>query len=269
MANALRSAKSSSDWSRNELLAYNITISSVTPNQFFHHGADPSLDHLDPAILNASPSSEDPSLSEAVAEYLVYLDLATTATQESAIDDFAAHTLRLLGFNERKTLVKTRYVVPLTICGDANRAAQTDVCLLHRPTLVLLVLVKDKTLSNRTDVEAQVVAEAIAAFQFNNTKRGDSGLPFLNSMTIPCITMSGTRPTFYLVPVTQDLSNAVIQGHYPATQTQISKCVTVGTQAWGPSEGMRDIQYRKLAFKRLLAFKTLAKSHWQQFSDGF
>ena len=269
MANALRSAKSGSDWSRNELLAYNITISSVTPNQFFHHGADPSLDHLDPAILNASPGSDDPSLSEVVAEYLGYLDLATTATQESAIDDFAVHTLRLLGFNERNTLVRTRYVIPLTICGDANRAAQTDVCLLHRPTLVLLVLVEDKTLSNRTDAEAQVVAEAIAAFQFNNMKRGDSGLPLLDSMTIPCITMSGTRPTFYLVPVTQDLSNAVIQGHYPATQTQVSKCVTVGTHARRPSEGMWDIEYRKLALKRLLAFKTLAKSHWRQFLDGF
>ena len=269
MANALRSAKSGSDWSRNELLAYNITISSVTLNQFFHHGADPSLDHLDPAILNVSPGSEDPSLSEAVAEYLGYLDLATTATQESAIDDFAAHTLRLLGFNERKTLVRTCYVIPLTICGDANRAAQMDVCLLHRPTLVLLVLVEDKTLSNRTDAEAQVVAKAIAAFQFNNAKRGDSGLPLLNSMTIPCITMSGTRPTFYLVPVTQDLSNAVIQGHSPAVQTQVSKCVTVGTHDRRSSEGMGDIEYRRLALKRLLAFKTLAKSHWQQILDGF
>jgi hypothetical protein len=169
MDNVLRSTRLGSDW----LLAYKITISSVTPNQFFHHGADPSLDHLDPAILNASPGSEDPSLSEAVAEYLGYLDLATTATQESAIDDFAAHTLRFLGFNERKTLVRTRHVIPLTIT--------TDVCLLHRPILVLLILVEDKTLSNSPDAEAQVVAKAIAAFQFNNTKRGDSGLPLLNS----------------------------------------------------------------------------------------
>jgi len=269
MVNAIRSAKSGSDWTRGELLAYNITISSVTPNQFFHHGVDPSLDHLDPAILNASPGSDDPSLSEAVSDHLSYLDLATNATQESAIDDFSAHTLRLLGFNERKTVVRSRYAIPLTICGDGNRAAQTGVCLLHRPTLVLLVLVEDKTLSNWTDAEPQVVAEAIAAFQFNNTKRGDRGLPLLNSMTIPCITMSGTRPTFYLVPVTQDLSNAVILGQYPAIQTQVSKCVTVGAHPRRASEGMEDTEYRKLALKRLLAFKTLAKSHWQQFLDGF
>jgi hypothetical protein len=40
-------------------------------------------------------------------------------------------------------------------------------------------------------------------------------------MTIPCITMSGTRPTFYLVPVTQELSTAVIGGVYPATETTV------------------------------------------------
>ncbi|KAF8799454.1 hypothetical protein BYT27DRAFT_7263917 [Phlegmacium glaucopus] len=236
MANALRSAKSGSDWSRSELLAYNITISSVTPNQFFQHGADPR---------RRIPR---------------YLDIVTNATQESAMDDFAAYTLGLLGFNECKTLVRTRYVISLTICSDADtRATQTE-CLLRRPTLVLLVLVEDKTISNRTDAEAQVVAEAIAAFQSNNMKRGDSGLPLLNSMTIPCITMSGTRPAFYPVPVTQDLSNAVILGCYAATQTQVSKCVTVGTHAQHANEGMGDTEYRKLALKCLLPLERRRKA---------
>jgi len=255
-------------WSRSELIAYNITIDNATPGEFFHHGADPSLDHLDPAILNSLPGSDDSSLPEDVAEYLAYLDLATNATQESAVDDFALHTLRLLGFNERKTLFRTRFIIPLTICGDPNRTAETDVCLLHYPSFVLLVLVEDKTLYNKGDPEAQVVAEAIAAFQYNNTKRGNKGLPLLDSMTIPCITMSGTRPTFYLVPVTQDLSDAVILGQYPATTTHVSKCVTVRTHARRPSEGMEDARYRTLALKRLLAFKTLAKSHWEQNLNG-
>ncbi|PPQ92889.1 hypothetical protein CVT25_010111 [Psilocybe cyanescens] len=219
--------------------------------------------HLEPAILNASSHLDDLSLSDAGAEYLGHLELATQATHESAVDDFAAHTLKLLGFDERKILVKMRHSIPLTICGGGNRAAQADVCLsLHRPPLVLLVL------ANRADAEARVIAESIAAFQFNNTKRGDCGLPLLNSMTIPCITMAGTRPTFYLVPVTQDLSNAVILGQYPATPTQVLKCVTVGTHDRCAREGMGDIEYRKLALTRLLAFKHLAKSHWQQFLAG-
>jgi hypothetical protein len=68
-----------------------------------------------------------------------------------------------------------------------------EVCLIYRPTFILLVLVEDKTLNNRTDAEAQVIAEAIAAFQFNNRKRKEHGLDPLDAMTIPAITMSGTR----------------------------------------------------------------------------
>ena len=58
------------------------------------------------------------------------------------------------------------------MCGEANRVAQTDVCLIHRPTSILLV----QTPSNRTNAEAQVIAESIAAFQFNNRKRSERGL---------------------------------------------------------------------------------------------
>jgi hypothetical protein len=50
-----------------------------------------------------------------------------------------------------------RYAIPLTICADSNMIAQTDVCLLHRPTMVLLVLIEDMIISNRTDAESQVV----------------------------------------------------------------------------------------------------------------
>ncbi|KAJ7359815.1 hypothetical protein DFH08DRAFT_921823 [Mycena albidolilacea] len=229
-------AKSASDWSVNELLAYHIT---VKPETFFR--ADPSLDHLDPEILTARAGADGPELSDTTARYLGYLDLATHA---SLIDDFARETLHLLGFSERNLILSTRYIIPLTICGE-TQTAQTDVCLLHRPTLVLLVLV-----ANRTDAQSQVIAQAIAA----------TGYPPLPSMTIPCITMSGTRPTFYLVPVTLELSNAVATGQYPSSETVVSMCVTVPRA----SDGMEDTQYRQLALKRFLAFKTLAKSHWEE-----
>ncbi|KJA26788.1 hypothetical protein HYPSUDRAFT_63566 [Hypholoma sublateritium FD-334 SS-4] len=263
MAQFIRSAKSGSDWTDAELLAYNVSITSTSPAVFFQSDADPSLDHLDPAILT-SPNAEDPNLSAATADYLGYLDLASHATQESAIDDFAAATLRFLGFNERHTTVATRYIIPLTICGE-TRTAQTDVCLIYRPTTILLVLVEDKTLFNKTNVEAPVVAEAIAAFQFNNTKRAARGQPILEAMTIPCITMFGTTPTFYLVPVTRELSDAVKTAQYPTSQTQVLKCVTVVTHQRRLSDGMADTEFRKLALARFVAFKTLAKSYWQQY----
>ncbi|KJA27006.1 hypothetical protein HYPSUDRAFT_35522 [Hypholoma sublateritium FD-334 SS-4] len=136
--------------------------------------------------------------------------------------------------------------------------------------MVLLVPIQEKTLSNRTDAESQVIAEAIAAFQFmiNNQKREERDLAGLAAMTIPCITMSGTRPTFYLVPVTPELSTAVIGGVYPATETKVLKCVTVVAHTRRVSVGMEDTEYRKLALKRLLRFRTLAKKHWNLFLEG-
>jgi len=200
-------------------------------------------------------------------DYLGYLDLATKATQESLIDDFARETLKLLDFNGRHTTVTTHYIIPLTICGDA-RVAQSDVCLIHRPIFILLVLVEDKILSSKANAESQVFAEAIAAFQFNNTKRTARGLDPLDAMTIPCITMSGTRPTFYLVPVTTELNDGVITGQYPATQIRILRCATVLTRNRRASTGMEDVEYRKLALKRFLAFKALAEGHWRRILEG-
>ena len=229
---------------------------------FFQSDPDPPLDHLDPAILTSPINADDPNLSDATADYLAHLDLATHVTQESAIGDFAAATLKFLGFNERHATVATRYIIPLTICGE-TRAAQTEVCIIYRPTTILLVLVG--TLLDKTNAEAQVVAEAIAAFQFNNAKRAARGQPVLEVMTIPCIIMFGTNPTFYLVPVTTELSKAVVTAQYPTTQTRALKCVTVMAHQRRISDGMADTEFRKLALKRFIAFKSLAKSYWQQF----
>ena len=269
MANFIRSAKSGSDWTSHELIAYNIIFSPLSPGEFFTT-PDPTLDHIDSAILNSPPGDIDPALSDVATEYLAYLDLAR-GVQEDFVDDFAAETLKLLGFNERLTVVSTCFTIPLIICGESNRVAQPDVCLLHRLTFVLLVLAEDKTFTDKARPEVQVVAEAIAAFQYNNDKRSDHDLPPLDAMTIPCITMSATCPTFYLVPVTTELSNAVTSGQYPATQTQVLQCATVATRAthiWNANTGMEDTEYRKLALKRFLAFKTLAKSHWEHILEG-
>jgi hypothetical protein len=262
-------AKSGSDWTVSELLAYNIVVQPTPPDQFFGPNAHPPLDHLDRAILDGRPGDDSPNISEVAVEYLGYLDMATNATQKTFIDEFATQTLKLLGFQDRHSLIIQRNIIPLTICGQ-SRSAQTDVCLLHRPSMVLLVLAKDKTLNNQTPataVEAQVIAEAIAAYQFNNDKRTQRTLPILDAMMIPCITMIGTRPTFYLVPVTKELSESVMTGSFPATQTHVLKCVTTPAHARA-GEGMEDTEYRRLALKHFLAFKTLAKSHWIKFLDG-
>lgn len=107
--------------------------------------------------------------------------------------------------------------------------------------------------------ESQVVAEAIAAFQYNNRVRDILGKPLLEQMTIPCITMLGTKPVFYKVPVTKALSDAVISGQFPDQPTVVSKRI-VSSGSRRLSEGMETPAFRKIALQHYVAFRALAKS---------
>ena len=263
MANLTRAPKLASNWTTNELLAYNITVDAWPPRDFFNRNPEPSLAALDPSLLSSAVDAEN--VPDPTFRYLTHLDLATHSGHESSINDFARENLRLLDFEERGLALSARYVIPWTICGDNRRPGQADVCLLDRRSMIVLVLQKDKALFNSTQPEPQIIAEAIGVYQYNNERRQARGLPTLDAMTIPCITMVGTRPTFYLVPVTKTLSVAVMTGQYCEIQTKVLKCVTVLGHHRPSSEGMESPEYRRVAFQRFVAFKDLAKEHWQRF----
>jgi len=208
------------------------------------------------------------NLSDSTLRYLTYLDLAAHASQESFIDEFSRQTLDLLGYSERGLALFTRYNIPLTICGE-DKSVQTgsDVCLVDGRTMILLILQVGKTVFNSSNPEPQVIAEAIAAYQYNNDNRERRGLATLDTMVLPCITMVGTRPTFYLVPVNRALSDAVTTGQFPDANaaTVVLKCVTVAGHNRSSSEGMEKPEYRRVALERFKAFRILAKSHWKKF----
>ncbi|OAX37598.1 hypothetical protein K503DRAFT_771345 [Rhizopogon vinicolor AM-OR11-026] len=83
-------------------------------------------------------------------------------------------------------------------------------------------------------------------------------------MTIPYITMVGTRPTFYLVTLTQALSVAVVTDQSPKAPTDVVKCHFLGRNRRA-SEGMETPEYRWVAFQRFPASKDLAKEYQQTF----
>ena len=170
LAEIIRSAKPGSDWTRNELMAYDIGIVPLTPEEFF--GATPtSLADLDPLIVTGSKEYDTENISDTTLRYLTYLDLATHSGQESLIDEFSRQTLDLLGYSERGLALATRYNIPLTICGD-YKSGQTNVCLLDGRTMILLLLQEDMTVFNSSNPEPQVIAEAIAAYQYNKRQTG-------------------------------------------------------------------------------------------------
>jgi len=261
--------KPGSDWNDQELTAFNIAIESLSPAEFFPT-PDPSLDHIDRAVLYGSspPDDTDLTIPDAAVEYLAFLNLAITAPEAGFLSNFAYKTLALLDFAGFHHMLPG-FPIPLTICGKTD-PVQTDLCVVYtRQRFILLVLVNNKVDAvDAVDAEAQAIAGAIAAFQFNNNTRRDRRLAPLDAMTIPCITMTGTHPDFYLVPVTTALSNGVIISQRPKTQTRVLHCPTTETHTQGASVGMEDPEYRRLAFKRFLAFKELVQGHWALILKG-
>jgi hypothetical protein len=81
---------------------------------------------------------------------------------------------------------------------------EVNICLMDSSTEMVYIIQENKTMRNPHDPEQQLIAEAIAAFQNNNNIRQGKGLDPLDKMTLP---MVGTRVTFYLVPVTDELNN--------------------------------------------------------------
>lgn len=266
MANLIRSAKSGSDWLSNELLAYNITVQIQDATEFFGHELGP-IDHLDPNLFSSVDPTIATNFSKETYRFLCYLDLASrpNAGQECAIDDLAKSVLKIAGFDELDTILRSRYAIPFICCGE-DRTAKSDICLVHLSSLILLVVQEDKTTLSSRNSEPLVIAQAIATFQHNNRKRMGLNLPLLDKMTIPCITLVGTRPFFYKVPVTQQLSNCVETGQYPSEQTVVTRCAPPARRR---AEGMEVPDYRRVALQYYDAFRAMAKDCWTAFLDGW
>jgi hypothetical protein len=67
---------------------------------------------------------------------------------------------------------------------------------------ILLIVQENKRSVNAGYPEAQLVAEAIAAFRQNNLLREQRNLSILDSRIMAGMTMCGTSPIFYKIPVT-------------------------------------------------------------------
>ena len=187
MANLIRSAKSAIDWTRAELDAYNISISDEDAQTFFGLPVLPQ-----PTVDQELLQIQDANLvaDERNAELINLLDLAMVpGSEESAVDDFAVVLFRALGYLGRM-VARTRKDIPFLICGKW-RHAKTDVCIVDCSQNDIMMLVQEDkrfsvTETATTEAEAQLVAEAIAAFSYNNEARRAAGLPLHASRVCLC-----------------------------------------------------------------------------------
>ncbi|KAF8967725.1 hypothetical protein BDZ97DRAFT_1978751 [Flammula alnicola] len=133
-------------WTSNDLAAYNIDDRSPPPIR-----GPPSSDIRPTQYLRNRSSFPDlycPSQRKSIRWHLSTPSIPRSCHSgqlRPAIDDFAEELLRLLGFEERGTLQRSRYSIPFMICGDDKRSAQTDLYLVQGTTTILLVIQEDKT----------------------------------------------------------------------------------------------------------------------------
>ncbi|TDL25241.1 hypothetical protein BD410DRAFT_633059 [Rickenella mellea] len=263
MANLTRSAKSGCDWTSLELLAYNITVELQKPLSFFGRELL-SIDHLDSNLFSSTDPDTILDLSKDTYRFLVNLKDASRANpfHESAVHELARGVMEVTRFDGGQKIPRSRYEICFTMCGDGDQEAIADVCLLQLKNSIILLVVHEEPIDFR-DPEPKVIAEAIAAFEHNNLRREKMGFKPLEAMTIPCITFVGTCPTFYMVPVTKQLSECVINGQYPEQTTVVTRCAPPPN---GPAyEGMEVLEYRKAALQCYTTFREVAKEYWSKF----
>ncbi|THV04066.1 hypothetical protein K435DRAFT_714828, partial [Dendrothele bispora CBS 962.96] len=224
MAHLIRSAKSGSDWTLNELRAYNIYLHRQDHLTFFGVAALPRP-NVDPELINNADATDMAESQN--AELITLLDLAMShRSGENAVGDFVVQLFRTMGYVHRERVARSRKDLTLQICGEL-RHARTDVCLVDRANNDIVLLVQeDKRVEDGENnvAEAQLVAEAVAAFAENNKNREASGLEPLAQKVIPGITMIGTSPTFYKINVTRNLVDHVCCGTYPSDHTLVTYC---------------------------------------------
>ena len=171
-------ATAGSDWTSSDLHSYNIRVDAQDIQTFFGLPALPSPT-VDPELLQIQDANL--MVNDRNAELTNLLDLAMVPTsQQSQVDDFAVELFRALGYVRRHRVASTRRDIPLLICGEW-RHAKTDVCIVDCSRNDILLLVQEDkrfgAIEATTEAEAQLIAEAIATFSYNNAARDNVGLP--------------------------------------------------------------------------------------------
>ena len=248
-----RTSRSGREWTEAQLTDYNIEITNVDANTFFAQPIENvMLDEVPESILTCLTSNDITDDDDAGYDLLRFHDIVMSGGLENTVNNLVEELLRILKFRGSRRIILTCQRLPLMMCGT-NTTAETDVCVQNDENILLLVQ-EDKAYRNSDDLEPQLVAEAIAAFQYNNRiRRRHLRKEPLSTYTFPCVTMVGSHARFYKIPVSHELNEGVINGYKPLVKTDI--------QCFDPLEnnpmsalGMAQLDSRK---KILQSFKLM------------
>jgi len=135
MTHFIRSAKSGSDWTENELFAFNIIIQDVDVATFFGVPHLPSTT-VSPVILNNALQPDFP-ISKDDRLFFRYLERANIG-EKATVDDFAGHILRMLNFDDEGKLIASKRELSFTMCGT-RVWAKADITVMDNAEYSLMM----------------------------------------------------------------------------------------------------------------------------------
>jgi hypothetical protein len=123
MAHITRLAKSSSDWTKHELDAYNVNLASEDFTTFFEVPLLPPAGVSNEILTVDVQSLGLQDVSKITIDFSSSLDsvmvpIPSDNLEDSAVNDFAVALVRVTGYVDGYRFARTRKALPLLICGN-------------------------------------------------------------------------------------------------------------------------------------------------------
>ena len=136
MANIVLSAKSGSDWTDNELIAFNIRVNTVNAATFFNTAQLPAP-LVPPVILTNEKRPQGP-IPKPTRLFFRHMKDAATG-EESSVNAFAAFLLGMVEYDEPDRVIHQRKEVSFVMCGTVV-TAKPSVCVMSPESQYLLLV---------------------------------------------------------------------------------------------------------------------------------
>jgi hypothetical protein len=141
MANLLRSAKSGSEWSDNELLAFDIQVVNAGITEFFNTpGPELPPSTVSATILNNRNEPDEPLVKDdrLFFQYMGRVEKLDPPASESRVGDFASRILRILDYDNEYRVICQTEELSFPMAGQ-HVDVNIDVFLTDMLELLLLV----------------------------------------------------------------------------------------------------------------------------------
>ena len=238
-------------WTQEDVLAYNIKIVNQDLKTFFGVTDFPSPD-VEGDALTAENFAD--ATSDGTLNVLLPMDRVTDlGNRESRTLDFVRELFHLphyWGMYQKRFFTMGWGLTYLAYQGGKYPWVDASIMDEFR---VLLLVVKVHTHTRGFDPEPRLISDAIAAFHNDNIMRVKRlGTNPVASKIMPGIVMDGTMPTFYKIPITDELVRAVESGEKPNLETVVHVYVP---EVPRPEEGMKPLDNRVIILSCFEAFK--------------